>query len=81
MDHELDGKKPSDRVSAAGYDWRWVGENIAWGEEPPPAEKIFKDWMDSPHHKENILRKEYKEIGIGRATPSFAKLLRKKAAA
>jgi len=27
------------------------------------------------------LRRLYKEIGIGRATPSFAKLLRKKAAA
>jgi uncharacterized protein YkwD len=68
MDHELDGKKPSDRVNAAGYNWRWVGENIASGEGSPSADEIFKGWMNSPHHKENILRKEYKEIGIGIAT-------------
>jgi uncharacterized protein YkwD len=64
LNHELDGKKPADRVLAAGYNWDCVGENIAVG-EGTPIDEIFKTWMDSPHHKENILRKEYKEIGIG----------------
>jgi len=64
LNHELDGKKPADRVKAAGYNWYWVGENIAYG-EGTPIDEIFKTWMDSQHHKENILRKEFTEIGIG----------------
>src|SRR5437667_7522385 len=30
LEHELDGKTPSDRVKAAGYAGRRAGENIAW---------------------------------------------------
>jgi uncharacterized protein YkwD len=64
MNHVLDGKKPSDRVKAAGYDYAWVGENIAQTDGEPPA-GVFKHWMESPHHKENILREQFTEIGIG----------------
>ncbi len=66
MEHELDGKKPSQRVTDAGYDWATVGENIAAtnGEGP---DKVFERWMQSEHHKENILRDKYEEIGVGMA--------------
>jgi uncharacterized protein YkwD len=64
MNHVLDGKKPSDRVKEAGYDYAWVGENIAETDGDSPA-VIFKRWMESPHHKENILRDKFTEIGIG----------------
>jgi uncharacterized protein YkwD len=64
MSHVLDGKKPNERVKAAGYDYAWVGENIAMTDGDTP-EVIFKDWMDSPIHRENILKKEYEEIGVG----------------
>jgi uncharacterized protein YkwD len=64
MNHVLDGKRPDQRVAAAGYDFRAVGENIAAG-EGWSLEDVFKGWMESPEHKANILRKEYREIGIG----------------
>jgi uncharacterized protein YkwD len=64
MNHVLDGKKPSDRVKAAGYDYAWVGENLAETDGDTPA-VIFKRWMESPHHKENILRDTFTEIGVG----------------
>ena len=64
MAHELDGKKPKDRVKEAGYDYSWVGENVAYGQNTPLS-TIFQGWMDSKGHRENILRKEYEELGIG----------------
>jgi uncharacterized protein YkwD len=66
LKHELDGKKPGDRVKAAGYDYAWVGENIAVTDGDSPAE-LFRQWMESPHHKDNILRDAFTEIGIGSA--------------
>ncbi len=64
MKHDLDGKNPAQRVKAAGYDYSWVGENIAMTEGDTPA-GIFKDWMESKIHRENILKDVYQEIGIG----------------
>jgi len=51
-----------------GSNWSTVspkahGENIAYG--PTTPEAVVKGWMNSPGHKENILRPEYKSIGIG----------------
>jgi uncharacterized protein YkwD len=64
MDHVLDGKKPHERVKDAGYDYSYMGENIAWTTGDPPA-VVFKGWMNSEHHRENILGEHYTEIGIG----------------
>lgn len=64
MAHVLDGKKPEERVKDAGYDYSWTGENIAWATDLDPAGTV-KGWMNSPHHRENILRKQFREIGIG----------------
>jgi uncharacterized protein YkwD len=64
MEHDLDGKTPSQRVKAARYDYSWTGENIAMGENWS-IEGVVKGWMDSPPHRENILNANYKEIGIG----------------
>jgi uncharacterized protein YkwD len=65
MEHVLDGKKPSERVSAAGYDYHYMGENIAFASGGPGARETFNGWMNSPHHRENILNEHYREIGIG----------------
>lgn len=65
MEHVLDGKKPGDRVAAAGYDFATTGENIASG-DAPTVEEIFQLWMNSPGHRANILGK-YEEIGVGLA--------------
>lgn len=67
MEHELDGKRPAERVEAAGYRYKRVGENIAYSSELL-VDTIFDGWMKSPGHRENILRDSYREIGIGIAT-------------
>jgi uncharacterized protein YkwD len=67
MAHELDGKKPSDRVKAAGYRYRYTGENVAFGKNVS-VDEIFEGWMKSPPHRANILKSEYTEIGIGVGT-------------
>ena len=58
-----------DRVLGAGYargeGWS-IGENIAWGTgELATAAAIHRAWMRSPGHKANILRRQFREIGIG----------------
>jgi uncharacterized protein YkwD len=63
LDHMLDGKQPAERVKDAGYKYSATGENIAWNAITP--KEVVKGWMDSPPHKENILKPEYTEIGVG----------------
>ena len=40
-----------------------LGENLAKGQMT--VAQVMEDWMNSPHHRENILRPEFEEIGIG----------------
>jgi len=61
--HELDGKTVKERVQDKGYKYSLVGENVACNQRSP--EKVVAAWMESTHHRENILRKEFTEIGIG----------------
>lgn len=67
---EPDGDGMVDRIKRAGYvrpgDAWSLGENIAWGtaDLATPAE-IHKAWMNSAGHRANILRRSFKEIGIG----------------
>ena len=43
-----------------------LGENIAWGTgHLATAAQIQRAWMGSPGHKANILRRQFREIGIG----------------
>jgi uncharacterized protein YkwD len=67
-----DGLNPGARLRRAGYDWRLYGENIAWGSGPRgSAERTFKVWMNSPHHRSNILDGGLREVGIGTATGAY----------
>jgi uncharacterized protein YkwD len=72
MAHELDGKKAADRVKEAGYKYRSVSENVAYGKRVG-VDTIFEGWMKSPGHRANILRPESTEIGIGVATSASGK--------
>jgi uncharacterized protein YkwD len=67
MDHILDGKNPAQRLQGAGYDYRYMGENIAISDGAPLAD-IVKGWMNSKHHKENILSKRFRETGLAIAS-------------
>ena len=62
LEHVLDEKTPSDRTKAAGYKSGFVGENIAWNQKD--AKEVLTGWMDSEGHRDNILKKEYTEIGV-----------------
>ena len=62
-----DGTTPLQRVEAAGYvHVRLTGENLGWGigKAATPFEMV-DGWMHSPGHRANILRRSFKEIGIG----------------
>jgi uncharacterized protein YkwD len=53
-----------------GRSQNWVlGENIAWGTgSEATASKIMRAWMLSPGHRANIVRRSYREVGIGIVT-------------
>ena len=61
-----DGLDPFERMRAAGYNGRTMGENIAAGYATPAA--VMNAWMNSSGHRANILNCAFKEIGIGKAT-------------
>ncbi|WP_083465350.1 CAP domain-containing protein [Thalassobacillus sp. C254] len=54
---------PFDMLQTFGVDYRTAGENIAKGQTTP--EQVMNDWMDSPGHRENILKPEFDSIGVG----------------
>ena len=56
------GSTPADRITAQGYKFRAAGENIAAGQRT--VKEVMISWMNSQGHKENILSKEYKELGV-----------------
>lgn len=58
-----DGSKPWDRAEKAGYETRFVGENIAAGYSS--AKAVVDGWIKSPGHRANMLNPDYNEIGIG----------------
>jgi uncharacterized protein YkwD len=65
MQHELPEAAYPDlrsRASAAGYNFSWLGENIAFN-YPDPA-GVVQGWMLSKGHRENILNTDYTEIGV-----------------
>jgi uncharacterized protein YkwD len=65
-----DGSPFSDRIAAAGYvvgagSW-FVGENIAWGTYALGTPRaLMVAWMNSQHHRDNILEPRFREIGVG----------------
>jgi uncharacterized protein YkwD len=57
------GKDVGERVRKQGYNWSWVGENIAMGYKTP--ETVMSGWMDSSGHRANILNGRFKDVGFG----------------
>lgn len=61
-----EGKNPGDRIAAAGIAVTAWGENIAMAQGlADPVEDIVQGWMDSPGHRENILRPGWTHTGVG----------------
>lgn len=40
-----------------------IGENVAYGQDT--AREVVGDWIDSPGHNENLLRKDFTHMGLG----------------
>ncbi|HEY4592336.1 MAG TPA: CAP domain-containing protein [Thermoanaerobaculia bacterium] len=58
-----------DRIEATGYmrgarSWV-VGENLVWGTGPlSTPQSLVTAWMNSPPHRENLLKPRFSEIGV-----------------
>ena len=74
MGHTADGSNPPKRVSAQGYKWCFISENV-WSSfrhsettlADELAHKAMDGWKKSPGHNANLLQKRAQEIGIGAA--------------
>ncbi|WP_164473442.1 CAP domain-containing protein [Deinococcus psychrotolerans] len=58
-----DGRTFDQRITAAGYQWRSVAENIAAGQQTPAD--VMASWLSSPGHCKNIFNPILKELGVG----------------
>jgi uncharacterized protein YkwD len=59
--------------NAAG-EYHWVGENIALGgdfADQDSPEQRFRSWMESAGHRQNILREEFEEVGVGALSGTY----------
>lgn len=58
-----------DRIESTGYmqgarTWT-VGENLVWGTGPlSTPQALVTAWMNSPPHRENLLRPTFRELGV-----------------
>ena len=59
------GSSVADRVSAAGYAWSTVAENIAAGQ--PSVTRVVDAWMNSDGHCANLMNPAFSELGAGYA--------------
>jgi len=56
------GETPWQFILNAGYEYEYAGENLA--KNFLFSENVVSAWMNSRTHRENILRKEYTDIGF-----------------
>ena len=71
FDHTAPGGRGMvSRILGAGYarpNEGWMlGENLAWGTGRLATPRAaMRAWMGSPSHRENILKRGYRELGVG----------------
>jgi uncharacterized protein YkwD len=58
----LDGSTIATRVTAQGYTWSYVAENIARGQTS--AQSVVDTWMASDGHCKNIMSENATEMGL-----------------
>jgi len=57
-----DGTSPWDFVLGVGYDYAYAGENLA--KSFNTSEEVVEAWYRSASHRENLLSKNYDEVGF-----------------
>jgi uncharacterized protein YkwD len=68
------GKDHMDRIAASGYNpavgcWT-AGENLFFSTGPSTARQLLNTWMQSPAHRQNVLRHGWHDFGLGVVTTS-----------
>lgn len=69
--HTADGHQSGDRITAGGYAWCQVGENLASALDSRGfasrdlAKTSVEGWINSPGHRKNMLAEFVTEIGVG----------------
>lgn len=63
-----DGKPLATRLDDVGYDYQVAAENIAAGQMD--AEEVVREWMNSLHHRVNIVDCSLRETGVAIAKSS-----------
>ena len=64
-----EGRTPWYWLDQVGYKYVYAGENLAVNFFE--SEDVSRAWMNSPTHRANIVKANYKEIGIGVANGTF----------
>ncbi len=64
-----DGVSPWFWIEEVGYDYQKAGENLAVNFES--SKEVIDAWMNSPTHRENIVKEGYTEIGIATASGTY----------
>ena len=64
-----------DRINAVGYQWRSYAENLAKGVYTDAS--VFKLWINSPEHCNNIANAEYTEMGAAQVNGYWTALYAK----
>lgn len=57
-----DGTTPWEFILSSGYRYEYAGENLA--KNFLFSDGVISAWMNSPTHRDNILRKEYTDVGF-----------------
>src|SRR3989344_3010953 len=60
-----DGATPWDFILSSGYAYEYAAENLA--KNFLFSDGVIQAWMNSPSHRENILRQEYSDVGFATA--------------
>ncbi len=62
------GSSMGDRIKAENYRFRRVAENIAYRGPSDDPEGAIESWLKSQGHRENMLNRQFTDIGLGYAT-------------
>jgi uncharacterized protein YkwD len=55
------------RLRSFGVRAPYVGENLAAGSQPLTATEVVRMWVASPPHRQNLLDRGFRRVGVGEA--------------
>lgn len=59
-----EGQDAGDRLDLAGYNWQYVGENLAMGQHD--FHEVLKDWLRSPLHCKMLMSEDMHHFGVAK---------------